>query len=79
MSNLQVLVIEDDQDVQLGYVQALGLDGIQAQGFDSVEKARRSIGRDFAGIIVSDIRLPGMDGLAFMQELLADDPTCRSS
>jgi two-component system C4-dicarboxylate transport response regulator DctD len=74
MSNLQVLVIEDDQDVQLGYVQALGLDGIQAQGFDSVEKARRSIGRDFAGIIVSDIRLPGMDGLAFMQELLADDP-----
>ena len=32
MSNLQVLVIEDDQDVQLGYVQALGLDGIQAQG-----------------------------------------------
>jgi len=74
MSNLQVLVIEDDQDVQLGYVQALGLDGIPAQGFDSVEKARRAIGRDFAGIIVSDIRLPGMDGLAFMQELLADDP-----
>lgn len=74
MSNLQVLVIEDDQDVQLAYVQALGLDGIQAQGFDSVEKARRSIGRDFAGIVVTDIRLPGMDGLAFMQELLADDP-----
>jgi len=74
MSNLQVVVIEDDQDVQLGYVQALGLDGITAQGFDSVEKARRNIGRDFAGIVVTDIRLPGMDGLAFMQELLTEDP-----
>lgn len=74
MSDLQVLVIEDDQDVQLGYVQALCLDGFNAQGFGSVEKARRAIGKDFAGVIVTDIRLPGMDGLAFMQELLQDDP-----
>ena len=73
MNDLQVLVIEDDQDVQLGYVQALGLDGIRAQGFDTVEKARRAISPDFAGVIVTDVRLPGMDGLSFMHELLVDD------
>jgi two-component system C4-dicarboxylate transport response regulator DctD len=74
LAEVQVIVIEDEADVRLGCVQALKLEGIAAVGADSVEKARPLIGSSFHGVIVTDIRLPGMDGLAFMAELARDQP-----
>ena len=71
---LQVLVVEDDPDVRLGCEQALQLEDIPVIGVDSAEKARRLIGRDFPGVVVSDIRLPGMDGLALLKEVHGIDP-----
>ncbi len=70
----KVLIIEDDPDVALGCEQALQLEGIAAECVGSAEAARRRLGRDFPGVVVSDIRLPGLDGMAFLRELLALDP-----
>ena len=74
METLQVLVVEDDPNVRLGCEQALQLEDIPVSGVDSAEKARRRITRDFAGVIVSDIRLPGMDGMALLKEVCSIDP-----
>lgn len=71
---LQVLVVEDDPDVRLGCEQALQLEDIPVSGLDSAEKALRRVTRDFPGVVVSDIRLPGMDGMALLKELRAIDP-----
>jgi len=71
---LQVLVVEDDPDVRLGCEQALQLEDIAASGVDSAEQALRRLTRDFPGVVVSDIRLPGMDGMALLQALRALDP-----
>ncbi|HYC43373.1 MAG TPA: sigma-54 dependent transcriptional regulator [Noviherbaspirillum sp.] len=71
---LHVLVVEDDPDVRLGCEQALQLEDIPVSGVDSAEKARRRITRDFAGVVVSDIRLPGMDGMALLKEVCSIDP-----
>ena len=71
---LKVLIIEDDPDVALGCEQALQLEGIAAECAGSAEQARKKLGRDFRGIVVSDVRLPKMDGMAFLRELLALDP-----
>ena len=73
MMNLKVLLIEDDPDVRLGCEQALQLEGISTQGAGSVEEAQRHLCADFPGIIVSDIRLPRMDGLTFQRELTRVD------
>ena len=70
----KVLIIEDDPDVALGCEQALQLEGIAAECAGSAEAARRRLGRDFPGVVVSDIRLPGLDGMSFLRELLALDP-----
>ena len=70
---LKVLIIEDDPDVRLGCEQALQLEGIQTESVDSAEEARQRIGKDFRGVIVSDIRLPRMDGMTFLREVLAID------
>ncbi len=71
---LKVLIIEDDPDVRLGCEQALQLEGIPTESMASAEEAKRRLGKDFRGIIVSDIRLPRMDGMTFLREVLAVDP-----
>lgn len=70
---LQVLIVEDDPDVRLGCTQALELEDIPVMAVDKAELACRRIARDFAGVIVSDIRLPGMDGMALLAQVRAID------
>ena len=71
---LQVLIVEDDPDVRLGCTQALELEDIPVTAVDSAEQACRRLNRDNACVIVSDIRLPGMDGMALLAEVRAIDP-----
>ncbi|HEY8906698.1 MAG TPA: sigma-54 dependent transcriptional regulator [Rhodoferax sp.] len=70
---LKVLIIEDDPDVRLGCEQALQLEGILTESVASAEEAKLLLGKDFRGVIVSDIRLPRMDGMTFLREVLAVD------
>ncbi|WP_256930806.1 sigma-54 dependent transcriptional regulator [Pseudomonas sp. ABC1] len=58
----------------LGCQQALALEDIPSVGVGSAEEALQRIGEDFAGIVISDIRLPGMDGLALLARLKQRDP-----
>ncbi len=74
MMNLKVFIIEDDPDVRLGCEQALQLEGISTESAGSVEEAEQRLCADFPGIIVSDIRLPRMDGITFQRELTRVDP-----
>lgn len=71
--NLKVLIIEDDPDVRLGCEQALQLEGILTESVGSVEEAQRYLCADFPGIVVSDVRLPRMDGITFQRELTRAD------
>lgn len=59
---LSVLIVEDDPHVLLGCQQALSLEDIPSIGVGSAEEALQQIGDNFAGIVISDIRLPGIDG-----------------
>lgn len=70
---LTVLIVEDDPHVLLGCQQALALEDIACEGVASAEQALECIGDDFAGIVVSDIRLPGIDGLELLERLKARD------
>ena len=72
--NLRILIIEDDPDVALGCEQALQLEGFTAEVAGSAEQGRKRLGADFPGIVVSDIRLPGRDGLSLQRDLHALDP-----
>jgi two-component system C4-dicarboxylate transport response regulator DctD len=71
---LTVLFIEDDAAVRKGAEQALRLAGITARGFDNAEQPGEIIRPDFRGIVVSDVRLPGKDGVTFLKEVVAVDP-----
>ncbi|MBF7141615.1 MULTISPECIES: sigma-54-dependent transcriptional regulator [Pseudomonas] len=71
---LTVLIVEDDPHVMLGCQQALGLEDIVSEGVATAELALQRISQGFAGIVVSDIRLPGIDGLQLLRQLKDIDP-----
>ena len=64
---LSVLLVEDDLHMQLGCVQALQLAGLPARAVVSVEEARPLLHKGFAGVVVTDMRLPGADGLSLVR------------
>lgn len=64
---LSVLLVEDDANVRLGCEQAMQLAGIPVTAVVSAEEARRLLGPDYPGIVVTDMRLPGMDGMALLR------------
>lgn len=64
-AGIRVLFVEDDPTLSEAMVQGLQLEGFQVDAFDNAASALRTLATDFPGVIVSDIRLPGMDGLEF--------------
>lgn len=74
-NDLTVLIVEDDPHVLLGCQQALALEDIRSEGVGSAEQALALVGDNFPGIVISDIRLPGMDGLELLKQLKARDRT----
>ena len=64
---LTILLVEDDPDVLHACEQALRIDDLPANGVGSAELALQQITRDYPGIIVSDIWLPGMSGMDLLR------------
>jgi two-component system C4-dicarboxylate transport response regulator DctD len=70
----RVILIDDDKDFLDAQVQALELAGFAVQAFLSGTEAIRHITRDFDGVIVSDVRMPNMDGLSLFKHVHELDP-----
>lgn len=69
-----VLFVEDDPTLREATTQALQLEGLTVSAHDNAASALRQLDRDFSGVVVSDIRLPGIDGIEFFNRLRDIDP-----
>jgi len=72
-----VIFIDDEQHIRQANAQTLELAGFEVQVFESAEQALPLLGPEWPGAVVSDIRMPGMDGmqlLARAQEIDRDLP-----
>jgi two-component system C4-dicarboxylate transport response regulator DctD len=72
---LTVALVDDDPPVRLSLTQTLELAGFRVVAFESAEAALAGIGQGFLGVVVTDVRLPRMDGLQLQQRLHALDPS----
>ena len=70
----KVLIIEDDTALRNSIVQTLELEELDAIPTGSFVQARRSIRSNFAGVILSDIRMPDQDGFDVLQYAHSRDP-----
>jgi DNA-binding NtrC family response regulator len=69
----RVVVIDDEQDMRASISQWLSLSGFQTETFAGADEALRVLSPEFQGIVISDIRMPGMDGMALLKRLMAMD------
>jgi len=68
-----VFFVDDDPQLRQANSQSIELAGLKVETFDTGEKALARIDRDFSGVVVSDIRMPRMDGLQLFARIRAID------
>ena len=69
-----VIVIDDEASIRSAVEQWLSLSGFEVQLFSCAEECLSLLPAHFAGVIVSDVRMPGMGGLALLTRLQQVDP-----
>ncbi len=69
-----ILLVDDEKHIRLSAGQTLELAGYDVIALDSAEKALELINDEWSGVLVSDINMPGMDGLALLKRVQVIDP-----
>ncbi|HEK1691733.1 TPA: sigma-54-dependent Fis family transcriptional regulator [Pseudomonas putida] len=69
-----VIVVDDEASIRSAVEQWLNLSGFNVQLFARAEDCLARLPRHFPGVVISDVRMPGMGGLQLLERLQADDP-----
>ena len=70
-----VWIIDDDRSIRWVFEKALAREGIAYRTFSSALEALDRVSQEAPQVVVSDIRMPGVSGLDFMQQLKAKLPS----
>ena len=71
----RVALIEDDPDLRVSTTQLLSLAGFAVDAYADAVPALEAIQPDFAGVVVTDVRLPHISGTEVFELLRARDPS----
>ena len=70
----EIWIAEDDRSLRWVMEKAIRREDIQVRSFENGEDLLEALVKDQPEIIISDIRMPGMDGLELLQSIHADHP-----
>ena len=70
---MKIAIVDDEKDMRQSISQWLSLSGFETETYEGAEEALRAIGPDFPGVVVSDIKMPGIDGMQFLKKLMGVD------
>jgi len=68
-----VFFIDDEESMRLAVSQWLSLADYQVESFRSGGAALEKLSKNFGGVVISDIRMPGMDGMELLHRVLELD------
>jgi two-component system, NtrC family, C4-dicarboxylate transport response regulator DctD len=69
-----IAVVDDESDIRSGLCQMLELEQLNPISFADAESALAQIDATFPGIVISDLRMPGLDGSGLFDRLFRCDP-----
>ncbi|MFK0313706.1 sigma-54-dependent transcriptional regulator [Pseudomonas sp. NPDC090233] len=69
-----VIVVDDEASIRSAVEQWLNLSGFSVQLFARAEDCLAHLPQHFPGVVISDVRMPGMGGMQLLERLQADDP-----
>ncbi|MCW8885527.1 MAG: sigma-54 dependent transcriptional regulator [Motiliproteus sp.] len=69
-----IILIDDEKHIRTASSQTLELAGYDVVALENAEKALAMLDEDWPGVVISDINMPGTDGLSFMNQALAKVP-----
>ncbi|ODN72627.1 sigma-54-dependent transcriptional regulator [Methylobrevis pamukkalensis] len=72
--NVPILLVDDEAPMRQAVEQWLQIAGHTVEAFPAAEPALAAIRHDHPGILVTDLRLGGMDGMELLRRTLAIDP-----
>ena len=72
---MKIAIVDDEKDMRQSISQWLALSGYDTQSFASAKDALAVIDSSFPGIVISDIKMPEMDGIQFLRKLMGQDST----
>lgn len=65
----KVILVDDEQSVRDSARQWLELSDFEVADYADARVALRDITPDYAGIVLTDVKMPGLDGLAFQKKI----------
>jgi len=74
MNQACVLLLDDEEDLRDSLTQGLELSGQKVIATGTPEDVLERVTRDFYGVLVTDIRMPGTDGFEVMRKAFEIDP-----
>lgn len=69
-----IAIVDDEADIRSALRQMLELEQLQPIEFADAESALAHIDASFPGIVIADLRMPGLDGSGLFNRLLRCDP-----
>ena len=72
--NNKVWIVDDDQSIRWVLERALLKEQLEPISFENAQDLLQRLGTDRPDVIISDIRMPGLDGLALLEEIKHKTP-----
>jgi len=67
---MKVAIIDDEKDMRQSISQWLSLSGYDTETFGGAREALATVGNGYPGVVLSDIRMPDMDGMTLLKRLM---------
>lgn len=67
--NVKILVVDDEEHTRLGYAEILKLEGYNVTTADNGFEAFKTASKESFDVIITDLRMPEMDGHQFLEKL----------
>ena len=65
----RILIVDDEENTRIGLSKLLAQDGFEVESAANGNEALDCLGQRKVSLVISDINMPDMNGLAFLREL----------